>query len=91
MQVHFLYTAAGYVFNINRHLQSMPLSVARTNHSIQERDGHTAHTLNLCYEVFLVSLYVWLTILLLNSVQNHLCWHYLEVIIRFLAVSVCKN
>ena len=56
MQVHFLYTAAGY---------------------------HTAHTPNLCYEVFLVSLHVCLTILLLNSVQNHLSWHYLEVIIRF--------
>ena len=90
MQVHFLYTAAGYVFNINRHLQSIP---ARTNHThyialiaYKKGIGHTAHTPNLCYEVFLVSLHVWLTILLLNSVQNHLSWHYLEVIIRFLAV-----
>ena len=56
-----------------------------------QRDGPTAHKLNLCYEVFLVSLHVWLTILLLNSDQNHLSWHYREVIIRFLAVSVCMN
>ena len=96
MQVHFLYTAAGYVFNINRHLQSMPLSVARTNHTHyialvaykKWMDTLHTHPPNLCYEVFLVSLHVWLTILLLNSVQS---WHYLEVIIRFLAVSVCMN
>ena len=49
---------------------------------IQERDGHTAHTPNLCYEVFLVSLHVWLTILLLNSVKIR---HY-----RFLSSCIPK-
>ena len=75
-----MYSTSTDIFTVGCKDQSYALYSTRC---IQERDGHTAHTPNLCYEVFLVSLHVWLTILLLNSVQNHLSWHYLEVIIRF--------
>ena len=62
-----MYSTSTDIFSLCHWDQSYALYSTRC---IQERDGHTAHTLNLCYEVFLVSLHVWLTILLLNSVKN---------------------
>ena len=85
-----MYSTSTNIFSLCHCRLQGPI-IRTSTRCIQKRDGHTAHTLNLCYEVFLVSLHAWLTILLLNGVQNHLSWHYLEVIIRFLAVSVCMN